>query len=294
MSMDGISPFLISYLLLILITLGMAIAAVWINRQHVLMSVRRLMLTILISTLILAVPGVFGLVGLQFIPVYYVLVQLISLLLGILFLRRMIADMGPAFTTRPEFVILLMGSIIGFGAVFFTPIFNYLSSLRYGSLPYDLWAATSLLPFVLPIVFAYTFNALVAVPNEIYKLWYYPRHAEEVLLEGVDYYHLMLLEIQIHKDPSRKEPPIKVKARTAGDVAFGTWFQKFIDDYNHKFPNDPIQTFDDTAHEYGWLFYSLKPSLFRLRHYINFEETIAQNKLREHYLIVAKRVEEIS
>ncbi|GAB3726421.1 TssN family type VI secretion system protein [Spirosoma lituiforme] len=292
--MDVISPFLLSYIVVSLITLGLFIATIWLNRKLELMSNKRLILTVLLSGLLMALAGLFGLNGLQFIPVYYVVVQLVSLLCGILFLSRMIADMGPAFATRPTFVVLMTASVVGFGIVLFTPLFNYLSSLRYGLLQYDLWASSSLLPFLLPVLFAYTFHSLVNVPNEIYKLWYYPRHAEEVTMEGVDYYRLMLLEVQIYKDPNRKEPPIKVKARTTGDVPFGTWFQKFVDDYNHKFPNDPIQTFDDTAHEYGWLFYSLKPSLFRLRSYIDFEQTIAQNNLRENYLIVAKRVEEIS
>lgn len=292
--MDVISPFLLSYIVVFLITLGLFIATIWLNRKVELMSNKRLILTVLISGFIMALAGLFGLNGLQFIPVYYIVVQAFSLVCGILFLSRMIADMGPAFATKPAFVILMTASVVGLGLVLFIPLFNYLSSLRYGLLQYDLWASSSLLPFLLPVLFAYTFNSLVNVPNEIYKLWYYPRHAEEVVMEGVDYYRLMLLEVQIYKDPNRKEPPIKVKARTTGDVTFGTWFQKFVDDYNHKFPNDPIQTFDDTAHEYGWLFYSLKPSLFRLRSYIDFEQTIAQNNLRENYLIVAKRVEEIS
>ncbi|WP_460960176.1 TssN family type VI secretion system protein [Spirosoma litoris] len=292
--MDVVSPFLISYILIVLLTAGLCITTVWLNRKYELMTNKRLILIALISSFVLGIAGLFGLNGLQFIPVYYIVVQVFSLLCGIFFLNRMINDMGPAFSTRPAFVVLLTGSIAGLGIVLFTPAFNYLSSLRYGLLQYDLWASTSLLPFLLPVLFAYTFNALVNVPNEIYKLWYYPRHAEEVAMEGVDYYRLMLLEVQIYKDPNRKDPPIKVKARTSGDVPFGMWFQKFVDDYNHKFPNDPIQTFDDTAHEYGWLFYSLKPSLFRLRSYIDFEQTIAQNNLRENYLIVAKRVEEIS
>ncbi len=292
--MNAISPFLVTYIIVFLITLGSFITLIWLNRKLELMSNKRLVLTVLISGLILALAGLFGLNGLQFVPVYYIVVQLFSLLCGVLFLSRMIADMGPAFATKPTFVVLMTASVVGFGLILFSPLFNYLSSLRYGLLQYDVWASSSLLPFLLPVVFAYTFHSLVNVPNEIYKLWYYPRYAEEVVMEGVDYYRLMLLEVQVYKDPNRKEPPIKVKARTTGDVTFGTWFQKFVDDYNHKFPNDPIQTFDDAAHEYGWLFYSLKPSLFRLRSYIDFEQTIAQNNLRENYLIVAKRVEEIS
>jgi hypothetical protein len=292
--MVAITPFLITYILVLLVVVGLFIATIWLNQKHALMRTKRLLLTVLVGALVLALPGGFGLIGLQFIPVYYIVVQGIGLLLGLLFLNRMLVDMGPSFTIKPAFTLLLTGSVLGFGILLFTPLFNYLSSLQYGSIQYDLWAATSLLPFGLPMLFAYTFDALTKIPNEIYKLWYYPRHAEEINLEGVDYYRLMLLEVQVHKHPGRKEPPINVKARTAGDVPFGMWFQKFIDDYNYKFPNDPIQIFDDTAHEYGWLFYSIKPSLFRLRSYIDVEQTIAQNNLQENYLIVAKRVEEIS
>ncbi|QJW91639.1 TssN family type VI secretion system protein [Spirosoma taeanense] len=289
-----ITSFLVSYLLLLLLTVGMLIATVWLNQKHTLMSTKRLLLIVLIGALILTVPGGFGLIGLQFIPIYYIIVQIISLLLGVVFLNRILTDMGPSFKIKPWFVLFLTGSVLGFGVLLFTPLFNYLSNIQYGSTQYDLWASTSLLPVCLPILFAYTFNAMTEVPNEIYKLWYYPRHSGATVMEDADYYRLMLLEVQVHKHPSQKEPPIKVKARTTGDLPFGLWFQKFIDDYNYKFPNDPIQIFDDTAHEYGWLFYSIKPSLFRLRSYIDFEQTIAQNKLQENSLIVAKRVEEIS
>ena len=291
--MTIITPFLLSYILTFFFALGFIIGAFWLNNKEELMSARRLSVISIIGAIMLALAGGFGLIGLQFIPVYYIVIQIFSLVCGILFLNRIIVDMGPAFASKPAFNVLLTFGIAGFGILLFTPFFNYLSSLRYGLRDYDFWASTSLLPFLLPTLFAYTFDALVNVPNEIYKLWYYPRHAEEIVMEGADYYRLMLLEVQIQKNPNRKDPPIKVKARTTGDVTFGIWFQKFVDDYNYKFPNDPIETFDDTAHEYGWLFYSLKPSLFRLRHYIDFEQTITQNDLQENYLIVAKRVEEI-
>jgi hypothetical protein len=277
------------YLLLFLAVVLVALMAGWLNRKREIMSERRLLVTILVSGLILAISGLFGRIDLHFIPYYYLLVQVLSLLLGIVFLRRMIIDMGPAFATQATFGVLTTLAIVGLGAVLFSLVFNYLSII-----PYGLWASTSLLPFLIPVLFAHTFAALVKIPNEIFKLWYYPRYAEEVKLDASDYYRLMLLEVQIYKNPHRKEPPIKVKARTAGDIPFGLWFQKFVDDYNYKFPNDPIQTFDDTAHEYGWLFYYVKPSFFRLRFYIDFEQTILQNRLRENYLIVAKRVEEIS
>lgn len=286
--MQTLLPFFLTYLMVPLLAMLMLIPMAIQNKKGQLMSNKRLIVTVLIGGLVLSLPGFFGLLDLWFMWEYYILNGIISLFLGIAFLRYLLKDLGPAYETRPLFVILITLVIVTLGMALFSYIFNFFSTLDYG-----LWAATCLLPFIAPMVFSYAYAALVAVPNEIYKLWYYPRQAEEILIEGVDYYRLMILEVQVRKHPSSTGKPIKVKARTTEEMPFGMWFQKFIDDYNYKFPNDPIETLDHESNEYGWLFYSLKPSLFRLRQYIDFEQTISQNKLREDYLIVAKRVEEI-
>jgi hypothetical protein len=287
--MQFIFPLFTNYLFLPLMMLLMAIPLSILNRKSQLMSNVRLVVTVLIGGLILGLPGFLGLIDLWFMPGYYVANALINLILGIVFLRYLLHDLGPAYETRPLFTVLLGVVMMALGIYLYALIFNYFGTLKYGY-----WAATCLLPFLAPALFSYAFIALVSIPNEIYKLWYYPRRADEIVLEGVDYYRLMILEVQVRKHPTATGAPIKVKARTTADMPFGMWFQKFIDDYNYKFPNDPIKTLDNDTKEYGWLFYSLKPSIFRLRHYIDFDQTIAQNKLREDYLIVAKRVQEIN
>jgi hypothetical protein len=179
----------------------------------------------------------------------------------------------------------LTGVILLLGSYLFSLLFNCFSTLHYG-----LWAATCVLPFYVPLLFVRAFEALVGIPNEIRKIWHYPRHAAEVVLDDVDPYRLMILAVELHKRPGSGEPPVKVKARTPSDLPFGVWFQKFIDDYNYKFPNEPIQTTNASEEEYGWLFYHVKPSLFSLRRYIDTDLSIARNKLTERDLIVAKRV----
>lgn len=286
--MEYILPFFTSYLLLPLLASLMAVPLALMSRKSQLMGNVRLIMTVLIGGLILGLPGFLGLIDLWFMPTYYLANALLNLIWGLVFLRYMLHDLGPAFEQRPRFTILLAVVILALGVYLYAFAFNYFSSLAYGY-----WAATCLLPFLAPLLFAYAFIALVSVPNEIYKLWYYPRQAEEIVLEGVDYYRLMILEVQVRKHPKATGRPIKVKARTTAEMPFGVWFQKFVDDYNYKFPNDPIETLDADRKEYGWLFYSLRPSPFRLRQYIDFDQTIAQNKLREDHLIVAKRVQEI-
>ena len=287
--MNFILPLFANYLFVPLLTMLMAIPLAIVSRKSQLMSNTRLLVTVLVGGLILGLPGFLGLIDLWFMPGYYLGNALLNLLLGIVFLRYLLHDLGPAYESRPLFTLLL-GLVTGaLGVYLYALIFNYVGTLNYGY-----WAASCLLPFLAPVLFSYAYIALVSVPNEIYKLWYYPRQAEEIVLEGVDYYRLMILEVQVRKHPLATGAPIKVKARTTPEMPFGLWFQKFIDDYNYKFPGEPIETRDQETTEYGWLFYSLKPSVFRLRHYIDFDQTIAQNKLREDYLIVARRVQEIN
>ncbi len=73
---------------------------------------------------------------------------------------------------------------------------------------------------------------------------------------------------------------------------FGVWFQKFIDDYNLKFPNSPVQYKLSSGESYRWIFY-IKPSFFKQRMFIDPDLDIEQNQITEKYAIYAKRVSEI-
>ena len=278
--------FFLEYVLLPLLALLCAVGLVLVNQKKGLLTVRQLLLVVLLFGLPMALAGLAGLIDLAFMPWYYLGWQAGFLALGIFYVRQLDHLLGEDRRTQPLFVHLLTGLILLLGGYLFSLLFNYLSALNYG-----LWAATCLLPFYVPLLFVWAFEALLGIPNEIRKIWYYPRHAAEVMLEDADPYRLMILAVELQKRPGSGEPPVKVKARTPQDLPFGVWFQKFVDDYNYKFPDAPIQTVNDSEEEYGWLFYYVKPSLFSLRHYIDADLSIAHNKLTQRHLIVAKRVE---
>lgn len=279
----------LEYLLLPLLALLLAVGLVFINQKKGLLSVRQLLLIGLLFGLPMVLAGLAGLLGLAFMPWGYLGLQVGSLVLGIFYVRQLDYLLRENRHRQPLFGHLLTGVILLLGGYLFSLLFNRCS---LGSLHYGLWAATCVLPFYLPLLFVQAFEALVVIPNEIRKIWRYPRHASEVVLDDVDHYRLMILAVELQKRPGRGEPPVKVKARTPENLPFGVWFQKFIDDYNYKFPNEPIQTANASEEEYGWLFYYVKPSLFSLRRYIDADLSIAGNKLTERCLIVAKRVED--
>lgn len=278
--------FFLEYLLLPLLALLCAVGLFLINKKMGLLTGRQLLLLVLLFGLPMALAGLAGLIDLAFMPWYYLGWQAGFLALGILYVRQLDHLLREDRRTESAFVHLLTSLILLVGAYLFSLLFNYLSALNYG-----LWAATCLLPFYLPLLFVRAFEALLGIPNEIRKVWYYPRHAAEVMLEDADPYRLKILAVELHKRPGSGEPPVRVKARAPEDLPFGVWFQRFVDDYNYKFPDQPIRTADDNENEYGWLFYYVKPSLFSLRRYIDADLSIAHNKLTQRHLIVAKRVE---
>ena len=279
--------FFLTYLLLPIVTVVVAISLAAINQKKALLSGRKLLVTVVQFTLPMALGGLFGLIDLEFMPFFYLLMALVYLAEGVLYVRQLVVLMGDEQRTEPLFVALLTLLMLTVGGYSFGWVFNYFSTLKYG-----FWAATCILPFTIPLAFARTYEALLAIPNEVHKVWYYPRQAKEIEFEGVDYYRLMILEVELRKDPARPaERPVKVKARATQDLSFGLWFQKFIDDYNYKFPNEPIVTETPDQVPYGWLFYYVRPSVFSLRRYIDYEASVSKNRLNERHTIQAKRVE---
>lgn len=150
------------------------------------------------------------------------------------------------------------------------------------------WYAMCVLPFVLPQFLTTAFNAYRSIPQEIHKVWYFPLHADEVDYDNIDTSTIYMLELEYSK--SINDPRItNTKLRAPVSMKFGDWFRSFIENYNYKYESDPIQytTIDQTP--LGWIFYT-KPSLLGKSKYIDPDLTIAENKITEKNIILAKRV----
>jgi hypothetical protein len=276
------------YLLLPVVALLLGVVLYLRNHRRHLLDFRHFA-GLLVFTVPMGLLGLLGLLDLWFMPFYYLLVLVLALLGGVYYLRQLGRALGEDQHHEQGFVYVLTAFVLTLGGALFCIVFTLCSELNYG-----LWATTCLLSFVVPLLFLRAYEAMLAIPSEIRQVWYYPLNSPEIELDHIDYYRLKILTVELHKRPGRGEPPIKIKARTPPELPFGQWFQKFIDDYNYKFPNSPIQVADDQLIPYGWLFYAVQPSLFRLqlRRYIDADLSIAHNRLDERYVIVAKRVEE--
>ncbi|MBV8252570.1 MAG: TssN family type VI secretion system protein [Chitinophaga sp.] len=279
--MDVKSVF-VSYIFFPLVAAIMGAVMLIVNKKNRLMSSRKLIVTILLTSIVLAIPGLFSLLGLYFMPWGYLLSQLSYLLFGILAVF-LLARHNPAALETKKGMTILMGVIsMLLGFYLYKLIFNRLNDLEYGWL-----AATSVLVFMVPLLFWWTYMAMISIPSEIYTVWYYPHGTQPLDMFDVDIDKLKVLEVEVFKavnDPS----PLKVKVKAPPEMNFGVWFKKFIDDYNIKFPRNGIH-FAAGEEPYGWIFY-LKPSFFSRKQFIDPAESIAQNQVNEKHIIFARRV----
>lgn len=279
-----ILTFISSYLLMPIIAVIMVFIGTFVAKKNKLLKNRKLIFFVLLGALVLSLPGLLGLIDYWFMPYVYLSLQVLYLILGWYaskFIHKMLLKVKDDVPYYLEFGFLFLMMFVG--AAFFSLIFNLCNELQYG-----LWACTCLLPFIFPSLLVKTYNIYMEIPLEVHNVWRYSYNEDLSSFESMDYNKLLVMELEIFKqvnDPA----PSTVKAKAPDNMPFGVWFQKFLTDYNIKFPRTPIDVMDKEA--YGWIFY-IKRSFFHPRRYIDYEKTIVENKIKEQYTIIAKRVSE--
>jgi hypothetical protein len=142
--------------------------------------------------------------------------------------------------------------------------------------------------FLLPSLIYYAFEALNEIPRKEFKKWYYP------IGQAIDDPSDRELEgpFVISFEFEKKFDDINVtsfRAKAPRYMKFGRLFYFFINDYNSRHPESKIEYVYDKSKPYGWVFY-IKPTWYGSVHFINSEETIAENKIEENSVIVCKRI----
>jgi hypothetical protein len=255
-----------------------------ISKKNKLFSNKKAIFYVLLVGFLLSTPGLLGFLNYEFMPYYYIALVILYLIIGgfnIRWMRNLIPDITKE--DAPYIVEFLVHFVIMFiGAAFFSLIFNLCNELQYG-----LWACTCVFPFVFPSLFYETYRKYMKIPLEIHKIWRPSRNEDLSLFEYMDYNKLMVMELEFYKQTGDKMPT-KVKVKAPDNMPFGTWFHKFILDYNLKFPQTPVELKKEDL-EFGWIFY-IKRSFFLPRKYVDFELTIPENRIKENHTIVVKRV----
>lgn len=150
------------------------------------------------------------------------------------------------------------------------------------------WYALCVLPFVLPQFLSTAFRAYLDIPQEIHKVWYFPLNADPVDFDNIDTSTIYMLELEYSK--SVNDPRItNTKLRAPVTMKFGDWFRSFIENYNYKYESDPIQFTNYDQTPLGWMFFTKAGALGKSK-FIDPDLTIAENRISEKDIILAKRV----
>ncbi len=261
------------------------IAFFMVNKAEGQLKNMKVILIFLLFTLLMSACGLLGKSSAESMSSFF-MVQVLCLVLGyassFLMKKEFFGQMANEKVSKPAFVLAnAAAGMLGFALVF--DHFNGMGLAGYYSI--------SAFSFVLPQFFATSFEAYTEIPQEIYKVWYYPEDEKEIDFDKIDTSKIYMLEMEFSKSTADNKL-VNSKAKAPLGMMFGDWFMSFIENYNHKFDSDPIQYLNQDNSPTGWIFY-VKPSFFGNSKYIDPDLSIADNNLSEKNVIIAKRVEVI-
>lgn len=273
----------VRYLLLPLIAMVAAIVLALKNKSIGFCSNKKLITVLLLLGLVLGIPGILGLLQLDYMPWGYIVGVIYNFMMGIIVVYILATRYDYELHTHKVFIGIFCLVTMMLGIYVHQILFNQINSRGMG-----FWAATCTFNFMIPLFFWWSYQALLGVPAEIYKVWQYPQTPLQLELEGLDFNRMLVLELEIFKTITDAEP-IKVKVKAPADMNFGDWFYKFIEDYNLKFPKSPVSFHDKNGNAFLWIFF-VKNAFFKRNSFIDPDVTIQQNSITEKMTIYAKRV----
>jgi len=280
-----VQSFFIRYLLFPLIVLISTAVLTISNKRNQFLNNKKLIVSVLLLGIILALPGFLGFLDFNFMPWGYIICQIYYLLMGSLFVYLLTRYHPQPLIERKGFIFVSSFIAAILSVYLYQLAFNWLSSVNFGW-----WGAGSIASFFVPLFFWWAYVALLGIPSEIYKIWKYPPTPLDINMDHVDFDNLLVLELELYKKSTDPEP-LKVKVKAPEQMNFGIWFHKFIDDYNLKFAKNPVEFKTDGQESYSWIFF-IKTSFFKRNLFIDPDLDIKANGITEKMTIYAKRVSE--
>jgi hypothetical protein len=227
--------------------------------------------------------GFLGLIDDHF--TFFIVIQALFLIIGSLnawLLYRLLP-----WASKDKFIweFLFTFVIACFGAIFSMLVFTFL--LHIAAFQYVMLSALAW--FFVPFFFAQAYNRYLAIPSRIYKTWQYPVGREISDPLDSELVSLFVISFVFHK--KMNDPEITTfRAKAPAKMVFGRLFFYFLNDYNDRHRESPIEFLDLDHHPYGWIFYH-KPWWIK-RRYIDPDLFINRNHIRENSVIYCQRIKE--
>ncbi|WP_128332067.1 TssN family type VI secretion system protein [Apibacter sp. HY039] len=145
----------------------------------------------------------------------------------------------------------------------------------------------SSLVFMIPTVIYLTFEASIAIPPKIYKTWLFPEEHAYPDPPDSEYRDMLVVTFVFHKEPD-SEVRTEFRAKAPIRMDFGRLFYHFVNDYNLRNPDAPINLMDKNGEKQHWVFY-LKNKSFGFAKFIRPDYPLYMNSIEENSVIICRR-----
>lgn len=212
-------------------------------------------------------------------------IQFFMLLLGVLHLllmRRYFPDLSEKESENfNELLFTLFMLVVGFIA-YLNVVNHFRPFLSYVFLGAGIF-------FLIPLLFEKLYVYAFSVPVPIYKKWKYPLGANIKDPIAKELTNPSVISFEFRKNQNNKEVT-NFRVKAPENMEFGKLFYFFINDYNEKHPESPIDFLDEIAQQpLEWTFY-LKPKFLRFPKHLDYAKTVFENKIQENDIIVCQRM----
>jgi len=222
--------------------------------------------------------------GLKNLSLYYfILIQILVLAIGIVHARLLFKILPWTSPKSFGWELLYSSMIACIGAIFM--LFT-LSTLRLSEHEYLMMSSISW--FFVPILFIMAINQYSSSPKADLKKWVYPLHQPIAPPSQNEMNSPVVISFEFQKGEKDSGNTI-FRAKAPRPMPLGKLFYYFINDYNERHPETPIDVAADENKPYGWLFY-YKPQWYRKTIPLDYEASIRDNQIKENSVIICMRV----
>jgi hypothetical protein len=163
------------------------------------------------------------------------------------------------------------------------------AAIMYYFIHLDYRFLTYILPFIIPYLCWQVYQFFFQIPAPVYKSWYYPLNEEMPDLDMIDLSQIEVVQFVFSKNP-QDTTQTNFTSKAPLNMTLGQLFFIFINDYNDKNAQHPIEYLKSAQEPFGWLFYR-KKKWFNQKHFFDADLSFHNNSIKPNEFIYAVRVD---
>jgi hypothetical protein len=241
----------------------------------------------IITAFCIGLTGLTGALGILVdLTEFFIVTQVLILILGTLHVYLLYKLVPWSSKNKFSWEFLFSVAVASLGSIFFLLVYNFILELH----ALQLVMLAALAWFFVPFFFVQAFNRYLVIPVRIFKKWYYPVGKEISDPLDSELVSLLVVSFVFHKKMNAKDITT-FRAKAPAHMVFGRLFYYFVNDYNDRHREDPIEFLDPENRPYGWVFHH-KPNLLGIKRYIDPDHIITDNHIKENSVIICHRIKE--